>query len=157
MQKQHVPMNKAPHIKTTVTFLTNGKIGSGKQCVGKQVAEVVSIGTGVDSIAAAPTEVSVSAALQKKLAVPILMRKRRSARSRKPMLASFKFQPFKKCFNPKCKVLFVPGDFKPSSPAECSAHQIASRSTGESNLPLCSQVDPASPAPIQCPITSLEK
>jgi len=145
MQKQHVPMSKAPHIKTTVTFLTKGKIGSGGQCVGKQVADVVSIGADVDSIAAAPTEVSVSAALQKKLAVPILLRKRRSVRPRKPMLASFKFQPFKKCFNPKCKVLFVPGDFKPSSPrrmfcsSDCFAEhwreQLAIVFSGGSSVP----------------------
>ncbi len=127
MQKQHVPMSKAPHIKTTVTFLTNEKIGNGRQCVDKQVADVPSIGTGVASMAAVPTEVSVSAALQKKLAVPILLRKRRPARSRKPIVASFKFQPFKKCFNPKCKVLFVPGDFKPSSPRRmfCSSDCFA--------------------------------
>jgi hypothetical protein len=152
MQKQHIPMSKAPHIKTTVTFLTNEKIGNGKQCVGKQVGDVPSIGTGVDSIAAAPTEAPVSAALPKKLAVPILSRKRRAAQPRKPILASFKFQPFKKCFNPKCKVLFVPGDFKPSSPrrmfcsSDCFAEhwreQLAVVFSSGPNLPSSSDLKP---------------
>lgn len=31
-------------------------------------------------------------------------------------LAQFQFQPFKKCFHVNCSMLFVPGDFKPSSP-----------------------------------------
>jgi len=31
-------------------------------------------------------------------------------------LAQFQFQPFKKCFHVKCSIIFVPGDFKPSSP-----------------------------------------
>ena len=126
MQKQHIPMSKVPHIKTTVTFLANGKIRNAKQRVAKQVADVFTL-AGVGSIAAGPTEVSVSAALQKKLAVPIRLRKRRSAGPRKPLRASFKFQPFKKCFNPKCMVLFVPGDFKPSSPRRmfCSSDCFA--------------------------------
>lgn len=144
MQKQHISMSKVPHIKTTVTFLANGEIGNGKQRVAKQVADVLTL-AGVGSIEAVPTEVSVSAALQKKLAAPILLRKRRSARSRKPILASFKFQPFKKCFNPKCKILFVPGDFKPSSPrrmfcsSDCFAEhwreQLAVVFSGGSNVP----------------------
>jgi len=32
------------------------------------------------------------------------------------LLAQFGFQPFKKCFYGKCSTIFVPGDFKPSSP-----------------------------------------
>lgn len=32
------------------------------------------------------------------------------------LLAQFGFQPFKKCFYGKCTTIFVPGDFKPSSP-----------------------------------------
>jgi hypothetical protein len=48
----------------------------------------------------------------------------RSGRTRKEkqdpfkhrLLAQFGFQPFKKCFYGKCSTIFVPGDFKPSSP-----------------------------------------
>jgi hypothetical protein len=48
----------------------------------------------------------------------------RSGRARKEkrdpfkyrLLAQFGFQPFKKCFYGKCSMIFVPGDFKPSSP-----------------------------------------
>ena len=48
----------------------------------------------------------------------------RSGRARKEkhdpvkyrLLAQFGFQPFKKCFYGKCSTIFVPGDFKPSSP-----------------------------------------
>src|SRR5689334_16288481 len=32
------------------------------------------------------------------------------------LLAQFGFQPFKKCFFGQCSTIFVPGDFKPSSP-----------------------------------------
>jgi hypothetical protein len=32
------------------------------------------------------------------------------------LLTQFGFQPFKKCFYGKCSTIFVPGDFKPSSP-----------------------------------------
>ena len=32
------------------------------------------------------------------------------------LLAQFGFQPFKKCFYVKCSTIFVPADFKPSSP-----------------------------------------
>jgi hypothetical protein len=32
------------------------------------------------------------------------------------LLMQFGFQPFKKCFYGKCSTIFVPGDFKPSSP-----------------------------------------
>jgi hypothetical protein len=32
------------------------------------------------------------------------------------LLTQFGFQPFKKCFYGKCSIIFVPGDFKPSSP-----------------------------------------
>jgi hypothetical protein len=32
------------------------------------------------------------------------------------LLSQFGFQPFKKCFYGKCTTIFVPGDFKPSSP-----------------------------------------
>jgi len=32
------------------------------------------------------------------------------------LLAQFGFQPFKKCFYGNCSTIFVPGDFKPSSP-----------------------------------------
>jgi len=32
------------------------------------------------------------------------------------LLAQFGFQPFKKCFYGQCSTIFVPGDFKPSSP-----------------------------------------
>jgi len=145
MQKQHTPMSKAPHIKSTVAFLTNGKTSEGKPA-------------GVGSIAAVPTGVSGSAtALQKKLATPIPLRKQRPARPRKLLLAGFKFQAFKKCFNPKCKVLIVPGDFKPSSPrrmfcsSDCFAEhwrkQLAVVFSGGSNAP----------TPIQDPITKLEK
>lgn len=35
---------------------------------------------------------------------------------RRASLAEFRFQPFKKCFHVKCSTVFVPGDFKPSSP-----------------------------------------
>lgn len=31
-------------------------------------------------------------------------------------LAQFQFQPFKKCFYLNCSMIFVPSDFKPSSP-----------------------------------------
>jgi hypothetical protein len=31
-------------------------------------------------------------------------------------LTQFRFQPFKKCYYAKCTTVFVPGDFKPSSP-----------------------------------------
>jgi len=39
----------------------------------------------------------------------------------------FRFQPFKKCFNSKCTTIFVPGDFKPSSPRRmfCSSDCFA--------------------------------
>lgn len=35
---------------------------------------------------------------------------------KRSLLAQFRFQPFKKCFRLKCLTIFVPGDFKPSSP-----------------------------------------
>jgi hypothetical protein len=32
------------------------------------------------------------------------------------LVEHFRFQPFKKCFRPLCSTIFVPGDFKSSSP-----------------------------------------
>jgi hypothetical protein len=64
----------------------------------------------------------------RKTSAPIYERARtkasRSGRPRKEkhdpfkhhLLAQFGFQPFKKCFYGKCSTIFVPGDFKPSSP-----------------------------------------
>ena len=45
-------------------------------------------------------------------------RKRREKRDpfKYQLLSQFGFQPFKKCFYGKCTTIFVPGDFKPSSP-----------------------------------------
>jgi hypothetical protein len=43
-------------------------------------------------------------------------RKGKRDRFKRGLLAQFGFQPFKKCFYVKCSTIFVPADFKPSSP-----------------------------------------
>lgn len=50
-----------------------------------------------------------------------------SREAKRKGISQFRFQPFKKCFRSNCTNLFVPGDFRPSSPRRmfCSSDCFA--------------------------------
>jgi len=50
-----------------------------------------------------------------------------SRESKRRGISQYRFQPFKKCFRSNCTNLFVPGDFRPSSPRRmfCSSDCFA--------------------------------
>lgn len=110
--------------------MKNVTIRTSRQHILKQSSVAHGKSTEAIAIAVVPTRVVASGALEGQGVLPQLLPRERSAPARKALagtLGDFIFQPFKRCFNSKCRIVFVPGDFKPSSPRRmfCSSDCFA--------------------------------
>jgi len=112
---------RPPHVTALQepSHATNGNsLRNGKNFYMAKVSTLIYPSTLMADLA--EKEGSPSTPICEKAATPISRPGRTRREKRDPfkyqLLSQFGFQPFKKCFYGKCSTIFVPGDFKPSSP-----------------------------------------
>jgi hypothetical protein len=75
-----------------------------------QMAGILSVPVNVESTGAMAENLLSTASIAGRT------RKSVTRETKRKGITQFRFQPFKKCFKSNCTNLFVPGDFRPSSP-----------------------------------------